>query len=62
MDFPSFNSKAVEYILQTFTVRSILTRTENIQAEGLKASEKISSKRKGSVDSHSSPCEQYIYI
>ena len=54
MDFPSFNSKTVEYILQTFTVRSILTRTENTQAEGLKASENISSKLKGSVDSHSS--------
>lgn len=60
MDFPPVNSNTVEYILQTVTVRSILTRTENTQAKGLKASEKISSKLKGSVDSHSSSCEQYI--
>ena len=60
MDFPSFNSNTVEYILQTFTVRLILTRFENTQAEGLKASENISSKLKGSVDSHSSSCEQYL--
>ena len=54
MDFPSFNSNTVEHILQTVTVRSILTHTENTQAKGLKASENISSKLKGSVDTHSS--------
>ena len=54
MDFPPVNSNTVEYILQTVTVRSILTRTENTQAKGLKVSENISSKLKGSVDSHSS--------
>ena len=60
MDFPPVNSNTVEYILQTVTVRSILTRTENTQAKGLKAFENISSKLKGWVDSHSSSCEQYI--
>ena len=60
MDFPSFNSNTVGYILQTFTVRSILTRTENTQAKGLKVSENISSKFKGSVDSHLSMRAMYI--
>ena len=54
MDFPPVNSNTVEYILQTVTVRSILTRTENTQAKG------FSSKLKGWVDSRSSSCEQYI--
>ena len=46
-DFPSFNSNTVEYILQTVTVRSVLTRTENTQAKSLKTSENILQNSKG---------------